>query len=156
MPKTEVDPTTYLEKPPTSLQARFGDYIKDEVGYDPAAAKTKEQAFRDGVRLATSLRMVFQASAFNREARKEEQSERASAAPAPRAKAAPKAKPTPAETATPAVAKKAGKKAAAPVPTAEEQTEEEEVQAAPTAKRAARRAPARRSAPAANAGAAPF
>lgn len=62
------DFSPYLEKGPTDLQARFTDWLKGEaVGYDPATAKTKAEAFAEGVRLATALRMKFQASPENQE-----------------------------------------------------------------------------------------
>lgn len=58
----------YLEKGPTDLQARFTDWLKgDAVGYNPASAKTKAEAFAEGVRLSTALRMKFQASPENQE-----------------------------------------------------------------------------------------
>lgn len=58
----------YLEKGPTDLQARFTDWLQgDAVGYNPASAKTKAEAFAEGVRLATALRMKFQASPENQE-----------------------------------------------------------------------------------------
>jgi hypothetical protein len=148
MPKTEtpeVDPTIYLEKGPTALQERFATWIKDEVGYNPSAAKTKAEAFEEGVRIATATRMVFQASAYNRAANEEARKAREAAeaqeieeapAPAPKAK---KAAPT----------KKAAANKAAPVE--EEETEEEETEEkapAPAARstRSTRR-PARRAAP---------
>lgn len=110
MAKEEVDLTAYLTKAPTSLQERYADWLLDEtiVGYDPSKAKTKEEAFREGVRLATAMRMIFQASPENKAAN----DQRASADPAPVKKAAA-AKATPAKKTT-------GKKAA-PAPAEEEE-----------------------------------
>lgn len=108
----EVDLEAYLTKPPTDLQERFADYIV-ELGYDPSAAKTKMEAFKEGVRLAVALRMIFQASPENRSATKARRAERAAAALAapdedekPKAKKGKKADPEPE-----APKAKAGKKA---------------------------------------------
>lgn len=124
----EVDLKSYLEKAATDLQERFADWLLDEdiVGYDPSAAKTKEAAFREGVRLATAMRMVFQASPENRAANAERKAARGAEVEeeAPAKPAAQKA----AKTAPPA--KKAAKRAA-PV----EEPEEEEAPA-PTKKAA--------------------
>lgn len=151
-----VDYKSYLDKEPTVLQERFAGWLQgDEVGYNPAAAKTKQAAFEEGVRLAVALRMLFQASDFNRAenekvraanaAKREAADAAAQAAPAPAAApAAPAPKPAKA-----AKAAKATKAAPAAAPVAE---------AAPAATRApARRAPARRApAAGATAGTAPF
>lgn len=154
----EPDYKKPVGKAPTALQARFAEWLQsDAVGYNPQAAKSKVEAFNEGVRLAVALRIPFQASDFNREATLVEREERAALraeqerqreadraaakaaepveeAPAP--KPAPKAKATKAAKATPA---------ATPA-------------TAPAATRpAARRAPARRPATAtATAGDAPF
>lgn len=105
--QAETDVTAYLEKAPTSLQVRFASYLQEEVGYNPNAAKTKLEAFQEGVRLATALRMVFQASDYNRNGRAAEKaasgSDSKDNAPAP-AKAAKAAKA--AKTAPPAKAAK--------------------------------------------------
>jgi len=77
---TEVDLEVYLTKPATDLQDRFADWIMEVVGYDPSSAKTKEAAFREGVRIATATRMVFQASPENKAATKAKRQERAEAA----------------------------------------------------------------------------
>lgn len=76
---TEVDLEVYLTKPATDLQERFADWIMEQVGYDPSGAKTKEAAFREGVRIATATRMVFQASPENKEATAAKRQERAEA-----------------------------------------------------------------------------
>lgn len=107
----EIDVKSYLDKAPTTLQARFADYLQEEVGYDPNSAKNKTEAFREGVRLGVALRMIFQASDYNRDARAAEQAERAEskeAAPAKAAKAPAKAAPA----AKAAKATKAAKSAA--------------------------------------------
>lgn len=167
----EPDYTYALDSEPTSLQTRFADFLmSEEVGYDPSKAKTKEQAFREGVRMAVQLRIPFQASRTNREATEQERLQRAeererlaaakeeakaAKQAAAAAKAASKSAPveesteeTPAATAKPA--KRAGSKpakAAAPAPTPA-------AAPAPARRPAARRAPAR--AAAATSGDAPF
>lgn len=55
------DYTGYADKKPTDLQARFTQWILDNTGYEPDDI----EAFEDGVRLAVSLRMAFQASPEN-------------------------------------------------------------------------------------------
>ncbi len=64
-------------QPPTALQARFAEWLmSDAVGYSPAAAKTKQEAFEEGVRLAVALRIPYQASGHNRRATDEEREAR--------------------------------------------------------------------------------
>lgn len=136
---------SYLGKAPTTLQARFADWLHTEVGYDPNAAKSKAEAFKEGVRLATATRMVFQASDYNRAARAEEQANRPEPEPATERPAKKTA--APAKKAPPA--KRAAKKAAPAVANTEEDTadnvEAAQPQAQAQAKPPARRAPARRS-----------
>ena len=121
MTQAEIEPepdyTVYRTKRPTPLQERFPEWITDKTGYDPSAAKSKQEAFEEGVRLATSLRMQFQASPENREATARLRAAREAAAaaepettpapvpvPATRGRK-PKAAPAPAESpATPAPA----------------------------------------------------
>ena len=131
----EKDYTTVLGKAPTALQARFAEWLMgEEVGYDPKSAKSKEEAFREGVRLGVAHRMNYQASTHNREAtaaekaaRQQSQGEEEAPAPAPAKKAAP---------AKAAPAKKAPAKKAAPAATP--------ATAPPANRPAAKRAPARR------------
>jgi hypothetical protein len=148
----EVDPTIYLDKAPSALQSRFAEWIQNEVGYNPAAAKTKLEAFQEGVRIATATRMVFQASPFNREANALAAAERAEARALAEREAAEAETAAPVKKAAPAKAAPAAKKAVAkkvaPKPAPEEETEEDEETPAPV-KKAARRAPRR--APAATA-----
>jgi hypothetical protein len=74
----EMDYTTVLGKSPTSLQARMAEWIRsEEVGYDPNAAKSKMEAFNEGVRIAVAHRMNYQASTHNKEATAIEREERA-------------------------------------------------------------------------------
>lgn len=120
----EVDYPAYLNKPPTDLQERFPDFIIDKVGYDPQSAKTKDEAFRQGVRLAVALRMSFQASPENREATQARRQERAAQAEvvqeetaAPTKRAAKKAAAAPPPPA-PAPAKRGGRRAKATTSTA--------------------------------------
>lgn len=112
---TEVDYTGYATKPPTSLQARFPDWLFEKTGITFGTVK-EEKAFREGVRLATALRMEFQASPENREATAKERAERAEAKSAP-AEAAPA--PAPAKPVKAAKAAKAAKPAPAPAAPAE-------------------------------------
>jgi hypothetical protein len=63
----EYDYTRYLDKEPTDLQARFGEWLVDKVGVK-FGTKKEEAAFLEGVRLATALRMPFQRSPENQEA----------------------------------------------------------------------------------------
>lgn len=63
----EKDYTVYVDKDPTDLQTRMTDWVLDKTGYDPAKAKTKAQAFADGIKLGVALRMEFQASPENQE-----------------------------------------------------------------------------------------
>lgn len=140
---------------PTPLQARFAAWLQsDAVGYDPATAKSKKEAFEEGVRYAVALRIPYQASEHNKLATEEERDQRAqqkaqrdeerakakAAREAAAAKATAAPEPTPAP--VPAKATKAAKGAkAAPAPTPA---------AAPTPTRAApRRAAPRRAAAAA-------
>lgn len=67
----ERDYTEYRDKEATPLQQRFGPWLIEKTGYNPAVAKTKQDAFDAGVRLAVSLRIPFQASPENREATEE-------------------------------------------------------------------------------------
>lgn len=143
-------------KPATALQRRFAEWLQsDEVGYNPATAKSKADAFAEGVRYAVALRIPYQASDHNRQATAVERAERqearvAAAAEREEARAAraaskeetaeePKPKPKPVK----AAAARKGK-AAAPAPTPA-------AAPAPTRRPAARRAPARAAAPAADA-----
>lgn len=73
----EKDYTEYRDKPPTDLQTRFSPWILEKTGYNPATAKTKQQAFEDGVRLSVYLRIPFQASPENKEATAEKRAGRA-------------------------------------------------------------------------------
>ena len=138
--QTEIDPTVYLGKEATKLQARFSTWIQEYVGYNPVTAKTKLEAFQEGVRIATATRMVFQASDYNREANAAERQANAEARAEREAaaeEAAKAAEPAPAKAAPPKAAKKApakkapAKAAAAPAAAAE-----------PAVRRPARRAPA--------------
>lgn len=154
--KTTVDPSIYLEKAATPLQNRFSTWIQEEVGYNPNTAKTKAEAFAEGVRIATATRMVFQASDFNRaETAKERAAREAAAAaaaeevPVPKPAKAAKAAPAPAKAAP---AKKAAAKKAAPVAAEAEEAEEAEAPVKTPARRPARRAAAKAS----SSGEAPF
>lgn len=122
----ERDLTTYADKAPTDLQSRFAEWIPDQTGYNPNSAKTKAEAFNAGVRLATALRMIFQASPENQAALEEA---RTAAAQRASEKASAEEKPAPAKKAP---AKKAAKAAA----------EEAPAKATPARKRAAKKAPA--------------
>lgn len=140
--KQPNDPTVYLTKPATKLQERFAIWIKEEVGYNPATAKTKDEAFLEGVRIATATRMVFQASDFNRAANAEAKAAREAEAGEPAEAPTPKpAKATKAAPAKAAPAKSTAAKAtkAAPAKAAKAAAPAE---APKPARRPARRAPA--------------
>lgn len=141
--------SNYLGKEPTLLQARFAEWcIGENVGYDPSSAKNKDEAFREGVRLGTALRIHFQASPENQQARAEEVTARQNGAAsaeekpkAPRgrpkkavAEAAPVAEEAPAPKKSTGRSKKATAAAAAPVA--------EEIPAPKPTKRGARKATA--------------
>jgi len=57
------DFTKYADKEPSDLQKRFAEWILEVTGYEP----DDMDAFNEGVRLATALRMAFQASPENQE-----------------------------------------------------------------------------------------
>lgn len=127
MAKTEepADYTEYPGKEETAFQKRFADWmLTDAVGVDPATDfKTKEAAFRAGVKLGTSLRIIYQQSDDNQAVRQEAAEARAAAlAEREKAKAEPK----------PVKAKKATK--AAPVEADEDDETEEEAPPAKPAK----------------------
>lgn len=58
------DYTRYRDKEPTELQARFGDWLIEKVELT-FGTKKETDAFLEGVRLATALRMPFQRSPEN-------------------------------------------------------------------------------------------
>lgn len=109
----ERDLTTYADKAPTDLQSRFAEWIPDQTGYNPNSAKTKAEAFNAGVRLATALRMIFQASPENQAALEEA---RAAAAQKAANKAAADDEEAPAKPAKKAAAKKTAAAAAPAAP----------------------------------------
>lgn len=91
MAREQKAPSDYVDQDATELQERFVEYLlSEEVGADPASCKSKGDAFALGVKLGTSLRIVFQRSDFNQEARKAAAAERAAAAKATAKKASPK------------------------------------------------------------------
>jgi hypothetical protein len=59
------DLSAYATKAPSDMQVRFADWLLEETGYDPAKAKSKEEAFRAGVALGAYLRPTFQRSDTN-------------------------------------------------------------------------------------------
>lgn len=140
----EMDLEVYLTKAATDLQERFADWLKDTVGYDPSKAKTKDEAFNEGVRLATALRMAFQRSDENQEVLNARREERETDAPEdkPAKKAASKAVTSDGKA---KVNSKMSKKAVAPV--ADEESEEPP---AKTAKRTTKKAAAAPATPARN------
>lgn len=111
----ERDLTVYKDKAPTDQQTHFWEWIEEQTGYNPDAAKSKRDAFQNGVRLAKALVMVHQASpewrAYREELLAAKAREKAAAeaeVARPAKKAAKKAAPAaPAEEDTPAPAKKA-------------------------------------------------
>lgn len=101
----------YKHKEVTPVQERFADWLVEKLDIDFPNSKA-EAAFREAVRLATALRMIFQASSENQEARTESRSERqeAKASKASRAAATPPEEPE--EEAPPVKAVKAAKASA--------------------------------------------
>lgn len=157
--ETEPDYKSYLDKAPTILQERFAGWLQgDEVGYNPAGAKTKQAAFEEGVRLAVALRMLFQASDFNRAENARVKAENEAKREASAAAAANAPDPEPVAAPAPAKAAKAAKKAA-PAKAARPGTPESKetvAPAAPVTRAPARRAPARKATAGAAPTAAPF
>lgn len=60
---TPRDYTKYADKTPSDLQERFAAWILEVTGFEP----NDTDDFNEGVRLATALRMAFQASPENQE-----------------------------------------------------------------------------------------
>jgi hypothetical protein len=148
----DKDYTTYKDKPATDLQERFGEWIVDKL--DLTFGSKKEQAaFLEGVRLATALRMEFQASPENQavlNARRasagdrELETARAQRPTKKAAAAAPTQPPAERRPAKKATARKATK-AAAPVEAAEETVSEPQPSRPPAKRRPAQRRPAQTS-----------
>jgi hypothetical protein len=90
------DFTKYADKPPTDLQSRFSAWILTVTGYEP----DDMDSFNEGVRLATALRMAFQASPENQEALEARREEAAAKKSAPK-KAKAKAEKKPAKVSNP-------------------------------------------------------
>lgn len=145
MPREKEGLAGYLTKPPTDLQVRFADWIREQVGYDPTAAKNKLEAFEEGVRIATATRMVFQASPENKAVGKK----RPRVVSEPVADDEPEARPA-------KTAKKASRKAAPPPVEEDDEPEAEIPPARKAAKKAAPAKRARRAAPVADDEGAPF
>lgn len=70
----DTDFTVWATKPATDLQKRFGPWILDKVGIE-FGTKKELDAFLEGVRLSTALRIPFQASPENQAARAEKAAE---------------------------------------------------------------------------------
>jgi hypothetical protein len=100
----EPDFAAIVAKPPTALQEHFHTWVLEKTEYDPAKAKTKAEAFAEGIRIGTALRGVHQASPENQE--------RLAEAKAAREAAAAVAEPKPAKAAAKAAPAKAAAKAA--------------------------------------------
>lgn len=142
---TEPDYAVWKDKEPTDLQARFVPWIIDKVGVE-FGTKKEQLAFAEGVRLAVSLRMRFQASPENQAtyADTSDDAKAAAAAAKPPAKTAKAA----AAKAAPAKAAKAnGRRAAAKAAPEPETAEADEVVTEPaqTTRRQPRRRPAQKS-----------
>lgn len=148
----EPDFTRYLDKPMTSTQEHFHDWVLTKTGYDPATAKTKAASFAEGIRIGTALRGAHQASPENQDRLAEAKAAREAAEAE---EATPVAKPTKAAKATPAAAaakaapatKAARSKASKAAPAVVEPEPEAEVEETKPVVR--RRAPAKKAAPAA-------
>lgn len=116
----------YKDKDATAVQTRYADWLIDKLDLEFPNAKA-EAAFREAVRLGTALRMIFQASPENQEARGEAKAEREAVAESKPAKGEPTEKPAK------AAKKTSGKKAAAaPAPVEDEEDDADTaVQATP-------------------------
>lgn len=111
--EADTDFTVWATKPATDLQKRFGPWILDKVGIE-FGTKKELDAFLEGVRLSTALRIPFQASPENQAARAEKAAEE-KPVKATKAAASKLTKATTSaavEEPTPAPAKAAGRKAA--------------------------------------------
>lgn len=150
----------YKDKTVTTVQQRYADWLIEKLELEFPNAKA-EAAFREAVRLATALRMIFQASPENQEAREaaaeereaaqEDKAKAKAAKKSSKAKAedegdedaeeeAPKAKPAKAAKAAKATPAKKATKAAKADP---EDDEDDEPVAAPAKKSAPKKASAR-------------
>jgi hypothetical protein len=145
----------YKDKEATAVQTRYADWLVEKLEIEFPNAKA-QAAFYEAIRIGTALRMIFQASPENQEARQEARAERADAKPKKTAKAAKTnepgddgeeedegtdvggMKPTKA-------AAKPGKKTvkAKPVPTSEDEDEDAETVAPAPRKSSPRKASAR-------------
>lgn len=138
----------YKTKAATPVQERYADWLKEKLQLEFASPKA-EAAFDEAVRISTALRMIFQASDENQEARAEARSEREEAAAAkPKGKPGKKAKPAAEDEdepeAKPAKAAKPAKKAAAAkAKPADNEDEADEAVAVPTKKTGPKKASAR-------------
>ena len=121
------DYTEYVNKDLTDMQARMIEWLQgEEVGADATACKNKQEAFELGVKLGVALRIQFQKSDFNQEARSTAADERE------------QAKAKKAET------KKASKKTAAAEEADEDEAEEQEEEAPKPVKKAGKKAAAKK------------
>lgn len=140
----------YKEKEPTAVQTRYADWLIEKLSLDFKTPKD-ETLFRESVRLATALRMIFQASPENQGVRAETRAEREEAAankPAKKSKAAKTETDedeTDSKPAKKSAKAKAAKPAAAPAPDAEDDADEA---VAPAAKKSAPKKAARSGKPA--------
>lgn len=118
-PNAPKDYTSYATAKPTPLQVDFTGWITDKTGYDPASAKSKAEAFAEGVRLGVALRIPFQASDENKEATAARKAARAAETSEPKAEASSETAPAKAAKATKAAAKPATATPEAAPPAAE-------------------------------------
>lgn len=153
---TDEQILAYKDKATTPVQERFSDWLIEKLELEFATPKA-EAAFREATRLATALRMIFQASPENQDARAEAKAEREEAtetkaetkANKKSAKAAKPAKDEDddAEEAKPAkpakATKKAPAKAAKPAVDPDEEDDDDTAVAAPAKKSAPKKASAR-------------
>lgn len=70
-PEETEDYSDLLEKEPTDYHLAYTEWLKTEVGYNPADCKNRAEAFLMGVSLATVARPVFQQSDWLAEWREE-------------------------------------------------------------------------------------
>jgi hypothetical protein len=147
--EVEVDFQAYKEKAATDLQERFAGWIIDKLELT-FGTKKEQAAFEEGVRLATALRMVFQASPENQAVlaerrasagdRQLEAAKSVKPAAAKKAAAAAPSEPPPAQR-RPAKKAATRKATAQPAPDAESETVSEP-QSRPATRRPAKRRPA--------------
>lgn len=88
-PAKRTDVTVYADKEPTDYHKAFARWIVKEVGYNPDEAGTKRAAFLAGVSIATAARPAFMDSEFLTEWREKTGVAKRGPKPQPKAEEAP-------------------------------------------------------------------